>query len=162
MFSHCIGGGTKQEGFIFIMRVSEIKVSYSSNNSEQVKIVSSETAYEVVLEHWDKDIIEFQEEIKVLLLNRANMVLGIYNLSKGGVSGSILDVKIVLSVALKCNASSIIIVHNHPSGNLTASTSDMSITSKLKEACKTLDLSLLDHLIISKDSFYSMNDNGLI
>ncbi|UMB55525.1 JAB domain-containing protein [Lutibacter sp. A64] len=144
------------------MRVSEIKVSYSSNNSEQVKIVSSETAYEVVLEHWDKDIIEFQEEIKVLLLNRANMVLGIYNLSKGGVSGSILDVKIVLSVALKCNASSIIIVHNHPSGNLTASTSDMSITSKLKEACKTLDLSLLDHLIISKDSFYSMNDNGLI
>lgn len=146
----------------FFMKVSEIKVSYSSNNSEPIKIVNSQTAYDVVIKHWDKDIIEFQEEVKVLLLNRANIVLGIYNLSKGGVSSSIIDLKIVLSVALKCNASSLIIVHNHPSGNLKPSSADISITKKLKEACETLDLSLLDHLIISKDTFYSINDNGVI
>ena len=144
------------------MRVSEIKVSYSSNISKQVKIVNSQSAYDIVIEHWNKDIIELQEEIKVLLLNRANVVLGIYDLSKGGVSGSILDVKIVLSIALKCNASSLIVVHNHPSGNLTPSKADKAITSKLKDACITLDLALLDHLIISKDSFYSMGDNGVL
>jgi DNA repair protein RadC len=148
--------------FTFYMRVSEIKVSYSSNISKQVKIVNSQSAYDIVIEHWNKDIIELQEEIKVLLLNRANVVLGIYDLSKGGVSGSILDVKIVLSIALKCNASSLIVVHNHPSGNLTPSKADKAITSKLKDACITLDLALLDHLIISKDSFYSMGDNGVL
>ena len=144
------------------MKVSEIKVSYSNRNSDKIKITSSQIAFEIFLKYWDKDIIEFQEEVKVLLLNRANIVLGIYDLSKGGISGCIVDIKIVLSVALKCNASGIILAHNHPSGNLTPSNSDKTITASLKEACKVLDLSLLDHLIISNQNYYSLSDNGFI
>jgi len=144
------------------MKVAEIKISYSSNNLAKVKISNSQDAYELLLSHWDKDIIEFQEEVKVILLNRANKALGIYDLSKGGVSQSVIDIKIVLSIALKSNASSIIIGHNHPSGNLKPSISDSSITRKLKEACEILDLTLYDHLIISKESYYSYSDEGNI
>lgn len=150
------------KGFYFlIMKVSEIKVSYINASPKRVKIKNSQDTYDVVIKHWDLNIIEFQEEVKVLLLNRANVVLGIYELSKGGVSGSVVDIKIVLSVALKCNASSIILVHNHPSGNLTPSEADKSITNRLKEASKSVDIALLDHLIISKDGYNSLKDIGL-
>ena len=108
------------------------------------------------------NIIEFQEEVKMILLNRANVVLGIHELSKGGVSGSIVDIKIVLSVALKCHSTSLVLIHNHPSRNLKPSQADITITKKLKKACKYVDLTLLDHLIISKDGFYSFNDEGML
>ncbi len=107
-------------------------------------------------------LIEFQEEVKIVLLNRAQIVLGIYELSKGGVSGTVVDIKIILGIALKCNASSIVIVHNHPSGNLEPSEPDKSITQRLKEASKLLDLNLLDHLIITKEGYYSFSDNGIL
>ena len=97
-----------------------------------------------------------------MLLNRANMVLGIFNLSKGGSTSTVVDVKIILSIALKANASSIIIAHNHPSGNLVPSGSDKDITSKLKNACKVVDLDLLDHLIISKAGYFSFADQGIL
>ena len=119
-------------------------------------------SFEILLESWDKNIIELQEEFKVLLLNRSNTVLGIYPMSKGGVSGTVVDAKLVFSVALKCNASSIIIAHNHPSGGLTPSEGDKKITEKLKKAGQYLDVTLLDHLIITKDDFYSFSDNGLL
>ena len=144
------------------MEVSEITVSYSNKNTDRIKITGSETAYDVIIKHWDKNIIEFQEEVKLILLNRANIVLGVCNLSKGGVSGCIVDIKIILSISLKCNASGIIIVHNHPSGNMSASKADLSITKRLKEACEIVDLSLLDHLIISKDDYLSMSDRDLL
>lgn len=144
------------------MEIAEIKVFYSSNKLEKIKISCSEDSYEVFKSHWNNDIIEFQEEVKILLLNRANMVLGIFNLSKGGSTSTVVDVKIILSIALKANASSIIIAHNHPSGNLVPSGSDKDITSKLKNACKVVDLDLLDHLIISKAGYFSFADQGIL
>ena len=114
------------------------------------------------MKHWNLDIIEYQEEFKIILLNRANIVLGIYEMSKGGISGTVVDVRIILGVALKCNASSIIMVHNHPSGKSTPSDTDKSITKRLKEACSLLDLSLLDHLIITKEAYYSFTDEGIL
>ncbi|WP_412985627.1 JAB domain-containing protein [Pontimicrobium sp. IMCC45349] len=144
------------------MEISEIKVSYTSINKEKIKITNSQESFNIILDCWNKDIIELQEEFKVLLLNRSNHVLGIYSLSKGGVSGTVVDAKLLFSVALKCNASSIIIVHNHPSGNLNPSTTDKKITNKIKKAGQYLDIVLLDHLIISKDGYYSFSDNGLI
>jgi DNA repair protein RadC len=96
-----------------------------------------------------------------LLLNRGNQVLGVYSMSKGGVSGTIVDAKLVFSVALKCNASSIIIAHNHPSGSLTPSEADKRLTQKLKKASQYLDIVLLDHIIVTKEDFYSFSDNGL-
>jgi DNA repair protein RadC len=94
----------------------------------------------------------------ILLLNRANVVLGVYNLSKGGSSSTIVDAKILFSVALKCNASSIILAHNHPSGNLVPSNSDLELTKRLIAASKFLNIPILDHLIISKSGFYSLAD----
>lgn len=86
--------------------------------------------------------------------------MGIYTLSKGGISGTMVDVKLLLSVALKCVASHIVVVHNHPSGNLTPSRADVDITTKLKKATKQVDILLLDHLIITKDGYYSFADHG--
>lgn len=144
------------------MKISEISVSYSTSIKEKLKINSSKDGFDILLKSWNKNTIELQEEFKVLLLNRSNSVLGIFPLSKGGVSGTIVDAKLVFSVALKCNASSIIISHNHPSGNLNPSNADKSITNKLKSAGQFLDISLLDHIIITKDDYYSFSDNGLI
>ena len=144
------------------MQISEISVSYSSNNSEKLKVSSSEQSYEVLRACWSDSTIELQEEFKILMLNRSNQILGIYPLSKGGVSSTVVDPKLVFSVALKCNASSIIIAHNHPSGNLTPSEADKTLTNKLKKAGRYLDIVLLDHLIITKTSYFSLSDNGCI
>lgn len=140
------------------MKISEISVSYSNRATDKIKVHSSKESYEVLLESWNVDTIELQEEFKVLLLNRSNTVLGIYAMSKGGVSGTIVDAKLVFSVALKCNASSIIVAHNHPSGNLTPSQSDITLTKKLKLAGDYLDIDLIDHLIVTKSGYYSFAD----
>ncbi len=140
--------------------IQEIKVSYTSGNRDKVKITNSKDSYELFLSCWSQKTIELQEEFKVLLLNRNHQVLGIYPLSKGGVSGTVVDAKLVFSVALKCNASSIIISHNHPSGNLKPSEADMRLTQKLKEAGNCLDVMVLDHIILSKQGYYSFADES--
>ena len=147
--------------FLTLMEVAEIKVSYSNTNLERIKITNSQMMYEVIMKHWNLDIIEYQEEVKVILLNRANIVLGIYELSKGGISGTVVDIRIILGVALKCNASAIILVHNHPSGKLVPSEPDKVITTKLQQACNFLDIGLLDHIIVSLFGYYSFADNDL-
>lgn len=144
------------------MEIAEVSVSYSNNNKEKLKINNSKDSYNVLIACWNQHIIELQEEFKVLLLNRNNQVIGIYPLSRGGVAGTIVDPKLVFSVALKCNASNIIIAHNHPSGNLTPSEADKRITKKLKKAGEHLDITVLDHIIMTKEDFYSFNDNGLL
>ncbi|SNQ43846.1 JAB domain-containing protein [Cellulophaga lytica] len=142
------------------MKVSEIQVSYSNSYEKKIKITNSKTTYDVVLSHWSDRTIEYQEEVKLLLLNRANIVLGIHELSKGGTTGCIVDIKMILAIALKCNAYGLILIHNHPSGNLKPSEADKSLTSKLREACEIVDINMLDHLIISKDGYYSFSDES--
>lgn len=141
------------------MKVSEISISYSNKNPVKVKVTCSQLMYNLIIKHWNLELIEYQEEVKIILLNRSNIVLGIHEVSKGGITGSVVDIRIILGVTLKCGASSIIIVHNHPSGKLIASDADKTITKKLKQACELLDIDLLDHLIISKDGYYSFVDN---
>lgn len=144
------------------MEVAEIKVSYSTNQVDKIKLTNCIEVFEFITSKWDLNIIEFQEECKVILVNRANFVLGIYELSKGGISGTVVDIRIILSVALKCNASGIILVHNHPSGNMTPSEADKKITRKLKEACELLELVLIDHFIICRNNFYSFKQDGIL
>ena len=148
--------------FSIPMEVAEIKVSYSNTNPIRVQVTNSQKMFEVIMKHWDLDILEYQEQVKVILLNRANIVLGIYEMSKGGISGTVVDIRIILGVALKCNASAIILVHNHPSGKLVPSEPDKAITKRLKEACNLLEVYLLDHLIISKFGYYSFADEGTL
>ena len=144
------------------MKVSEIKVSYTTANTTKVKVTNSNDVYQIAIKNWDVNLIELQEEMKVIFLNRANEVLGFYELSKGGTSGTVVDIKLILSVALKCNSHSIVLCHNHPSGNLTPSKADLKITDKVKTACGYLDLNLLDHLIITKSGYYSFGDEGIL
>lgn len=102
------------------------------------------------------------EEFWVLLLNRNNLVIDKMMVSQGGLSGTVIDVRIILKMALDKLACSIILCHNHPSGNLVPSEADKEITKKIKEAGKHMDIPVLDHLIIANDAYFSFTDEGLI
>ncbi|WP_077413880.1 JAB domain-containing protein [Chryseobacterium sp. JV274] len=141
-------------------KLMEISVTYNTGNHEKIRINSHKEAYSLVIENWNMGTIEFQEECKVIMMNKGNFILGIYNVSKGGIDSSVVDIRIILAVALKCNATQLILVHNHPSGNLKPSGSDQTITKNLKKACELLNVSLLDHLIITRNSYYSFNEEN--
>jgi DNA repair protein RadC len=98
----------------------------------------------------------------VMYLNRANKVLGVYMMSKGGVSGTVADPRLILAVALKTAACNIVLCHNHPSGNLKPSRQDEELTSKIKEAGRYMDIKVMDHLIIGEDYYYSFADEGML
>jgi len=97
-----------------------------------------------------------------MLLNRGNRVLGYYQISVGGISGTVVDVKLILQAAIKSCSSAILLGHNHPSGTLEASDADLKITRKIKSACSYMDISVLDHIIITADTYLSMADEGLL
>ncbi len=144
------------------LKVAELLVSYSPNIISEQKISNSRETYSLITNHWNLDTMEMYEEVKIILFNRANKALGVYDLSKGGMSSSIIDVKIILSIVLKTLASGIILVHNHPSGNLVPSKFDIDVTQKLKSAYDLMDVAFLDHLIISKENYFSFADDGLL
>lgn len=128
------------------------------------KITSPQDAVRIFRENWDDMKIGIQEQFKVMYLNRGNMVLGITNLSTGGLSGTVVDPKVLFAMALKVAASAIILAHNHPSGNLTPSDCDRKLTKKLEEVGKLLDIAVLDHVILSgiDNSAISMNSDSSI
>lgn len=108
------------------------------------------------------DDLEVYESFFILLLNRNNATIGYAKISKGGVSGTVVDVKIICKYAVESLASSVILAHNHPSGNLTPSDADSQITARVKNALKTLDIQCLDHIILTSDSYFSFADNGVM
>jgi DNA repair protein RadC len=126
---------------------------------DKTPIKSSETVYKLFyplmgdLDH---------EEFWLLMLNRANRVLGRYKVSQGGLSGTVIDTRIILKKALDNLASSIIVCHNHPSGNDQPSDADIQITKKLLKAAEMVEIKLLDHVIIADKSYFSFADEGLI
>lgn len=141
--------------------IAEINVSYSTNSKIKQKISNAFSAYEILQASWCNATMELQEEFKVLLLNRTNEVLGVYNLSKGGTAGTVVDLKLLFGVALKSNASGIVVSHNHPSGNLVPSSADKEITKKIKEASELLGINFVDHIILSHLGYYSFIENGI-
>lgn len=147
-----------------LFKVAEIEISYKPNYkaSDRPKITTSEQAYEILKANWSMDRIEFLEEFKIILLNRRNRVLGVVNVSQGGVSGTLADPKVIFAVALKSAASGCILSHNHPSGELKPGQEDLKLTRKLQEGAKLLDILIMDHLIVSKDNFYSFADEGIL
>lgn len=116
----------------------------------------------MLIQQWSKDRIEYLEEFKIILVNRRNRVLGIVDISQGGIRGTLVDPKVVFAIALKAGASGIIFAHNHPSGELEPGVEDIEVTKKLKEGAKILDMEILDHLIISKNGYYSFQENGIL
>ena len=150
---------------IDLTTITFVKIKYQNKvkPSDRPSINNSTDAYNIFIDNWDWETITHIETMKLMLLNRANKVLGIADLSTGGTNGCIIDLKLVFQYAILANASFIILAHNHPSGSLKPSEADISITRKVKEACKFLDITLLDHLIISPDErYYSLADEGCL
>lgn len=111
---------------------------------------------------FDKDTIDVTESFYAVFLNTDNRVKGFIKVSDGGVNGVIVDPKVVFSAALKCLASTVVFSHNHPSGNPRPSEEDKVLTNKLVAGAKLLDITVMDHVIVTKRSFYSFRDHGLI
>ena len=146
------------------MIAAEVELIYKSKvkASERPLITSSRDAYDVLMKCWDEGKLEFVEQFNILLLNRANKVLGVYKVSSGGVTGTVADPKQIFAAALKANACGLVVSHNHPSGNLKPSRQDELLTSKIKEAGSFLDIKVLDHLIVTSEAYYSFADEGLL
>lgn len=143
-------------------KVAEIELIYKTRvkASQRPKVSSSKEVYQILLESWDENKIEFIEQFKILLLNRGGRILGIYEVSSGGVSGTVADPKLIFSAALKANASSLILSHNHPSGNTRPSDADRQLTRRIKMAGELLDISVLDHIIVTTEGYCSFADEG--
>jgi DNA repair protein RadC len=146
--------------------ITEITVAYKINQQveQTTNVFAAKDAVNYLLQGYDLNTLALQEQFVVMYLSRSNAILGIYKSSIGGITGTIADVRLIFSVALKTAATAIVISHNHPSGNLNPSRADQELTEKIKRAGRLMDIQLLDHIIIdgrTKD-FYSFAADGLL
>jgi len=126
------------------------------------KIEDAPDAVNIFKELWDSGKLNVYEELNVLLLNNNNEVIGYYQHTKGGVNQTLVDIELICAMAIKALAKGVIVAHNHPSGNLMPSTADKAFTSRLKEALKLFEITLLDSIIITKDSYFSFQNKNLM
>ena len=144
--------------------LGEVKATYCKKDKlKSFKVSSSQDVNECVRALFPVDL-SIRESFIALYLNRTNRTIGYAVISIGGTSETICDPKVVFQHALLCNASAVILIHNHPSGNIKPSDADIRLTKKLKQAGEFLSLGILDHIIIApeKNSFYSFADNGIL
>lgn len=150
--------------YIIMIKIPEIKMTVSFDKkvkrSELVYLSDSEMTAKVLRDIFNKDTFDWTEEVVMLCMNRANAVVGFYKISTGGMTSSIIDPRVVFSVALNCGSSSIILAHNHPSGNCVPSDQDKKITKDLKKSGELLNIRVLDHIILTTDKYYSLNEQG--
>jgi hypothetical protein len=146
------------------MEIPELQVSYNRSSGKFLSgaISSPNDVAEFIRETLGKNEIELQEQFLVLYLSQANKVIGYYKHSKGSINATIADIRVILGTALKCACVSMIVAHNHPSGNTRQSKADEDLTRKLKESAALMDIKLLDHLIITKEGHLSFADEGLL
>lgn len=142
-------------------KVSELSVRYVPRKLKGSVINHSFDAYKICMAHWDKELITIQEQFAVMLLNRTNEVIGFRVLSTGGCTSTVVDVKLIASLVCTTLASSVILVHNHPSGNLKASLADKRMTRKITDALNLFDVAVNDHLIITKNNYLSFIDKNI-
>ena len=138
----------------------ELRAKKTPTNFEKVKIVSSNDAYKVISQFYFDDMDIF-ESFFILCLNRNNQTIAYAKISQGGVSGTVVDIKLIAKYAIDCLASGVILAHNHPSGNLKPSPEDIKITQRAKEALEILDIQVLDHVILTSDGYYSFKDESM-
>lgn len=140
--------------------VNEVQLVYTRPILEGAKrIKTSADAISALRAVYDHDRIDLKEFFYVILLSRYNQVLGVAPLSIGSVSGTVVSVSEIVQLALLRNASGIVLSHNHPSGSLVPSGSDRILTHKIVQACKLFDIAVLDHVIVTSESYYSFADN---
>lgn len=143
-------------------KVTEVELVYRNKVkfADRQQITSSFDAYQVLAQTWDDGKMELQEHFKILLMDRKNHVLGVSHLASGGVTACMVDLRLAFATALKARATGLILAHNHPSGNMTFSEADKDLTGKFIEGGKILDISILDHLVLTNEGYLSMSDNG--
>ena len=145
----------------YLTNIPELTLKFKSGIIKKVQIKSSKDAADYLRTMFNDDTMEVSESVIVVYMNRSNNSIGWFKVSQGGISGTVIDVRLVLVTALKCLASGMIICHNHPSGNTSPSDADVKITQKLKEAGSLMDVQLLDHLILTPDGgYFSFADEG--
>jgi DNA repair protein RadC len=148
-----------------LFQIAEVELVYRTKvkPADRIKITGSKDLVNCFYQYFE-DSIEHVESFYLLLLNRANKVIGIKQISLGGVAGTVADPKVIFQTALKANASGIIVAHNHPSGNTQPSQADIQLTQRLKDAGKLLEIQLLDHVILTSErsSYYSFADEGIL
>lgn len=146
-------------------QIPEISITYKQGIPlyDEFKITSSMSAADLIRITWDNSLIEIQEEFKVLFLNNRNIVKGIFTLSRGGLTGTVVDIRLLFATALKCLSTSIILAHSHPSSGLVPSEADKEITKKIKTAGELLDIKVLDHIIVTPHGrHFSFMDEGIL
>lgn len=146
-------------------QVNEISIRYKERIPAPFwsQIKCSKDAADLLFQTWNKDTIAVHESFKIVLLNNSNKVKGIYQISQGGITGTLVDLRILFAVILKTLSVGIILTHNHPSGKLEASGPDRDITNKVKQAAQLFDVKVLDHIIITPNGeYYSFADQGLL
>ena len=145
-------------------KVAEIALSYKNNipYNERAKVSGSMDAFNILHDTHDDSTIDYTETFRVLYLNQSNQVLGCNTISKGGLTNTSVDVRTILQGALLTNAVAIILGHNHPSGNTRPSRDDEMITQHIVKAAQTLDIRVLDHIIYTRENYYSFTDEGKI
>lgn len=137
----------------------ELKKSFAKFERRKITQSSEAAAY---IRQFYFDDLEIFESSFILLLNRANITIGYVKLSQGGICATIMDVKLICKYAVDALAGSVIIAHNHPAGQATPSEADIEITRKIKAALDIVDSKLIEHIILTADSYYSFADNGKI
>jgi DNA repair protein RadC len=141
--------------------MSEFKLKVEKTYFKKVKITQSSDAYNVIKQFYNDDI-EIYESFFLLLLNRANNTTGYVKISQGGTIGTVVDVKLIAKYAVDSLSCAVILAHNHPSGNKQPSQNDRNMTKKVKEALKLFEIQVLDHIILTSESYFSFGDEGII
>lgn len=141
-------------------QIGEIEVSYKPNLISKTKITNSDIAAEILTKIWSDYGFEWVEEVVMLPLNNQNQALGFVKLFKGGIINSVFDTRVILGVALAVQAVGFIICHNHPSGNLEPSQADIDVSTLLYSQSTIMQIKMLDSIIISKNGYYSLAENG--
>ena len=144
------------------LTIPKIEMRVTIEKGPRIKIRNSKESYDVLMNLFSQDTINYTEEMILLALNRANEIYGWYRISSGGTSGTVCDAKVVFSILLNANASSFVLAHNHPTGTLKPSDADIEITRNLVKGGNILEIKLLDHLIVSDTGYLSMADEGII
>lgn len=146
---------------IYVFDDIQIKYSPKLKASERIKLENPDVAVNIFRQLF-ADNMQLTEAVAVLLLSKANKLLGTKIISTGGIDSTVIDQRIIFQLALKTNATGIILGHNHPSGNINPSEQDKSITKKVKNGCDILGFNLIDHLIITDEDSFSFANEGLI
>ena len=142
--------------------VGEVELSYKPKFKSLHQVTCSEDAYKYLLPTYKEGTICYKEYFKVLFLNQANQILGYTIISEGGLTETTADVRLIFQAALLTNSVALILVHNHPSGNLRPSPEDIRLTKQVREASNFMRIKILDHIILSDTEYYSFADEGML